>query len=356
MANSFQYTTIEEQIKKLKSQHLLIENEKFAKAALQTYGYYNIINGYRDPFIIRDYNEKTYSPNVTFEEIYALFKFDHNVRAAVLLAMLDLEEHIKAAVAEIIAEDFGSDYHTYLHRNNYRDRKVSDPRFSRNKILAGMKKTAECSYTQPIRYYRETHGVIPPWILLKGVYFGTLVNYIKFFKSKQRNKLIRAIYGDDISDEELPFYKDMLSDTLFTCLEYRNLAAHEGRIYNHVLKSTIRAFNAEGIRAGLPQLVSALSGIKYQQPFVIIEEALSDSLNEYCGAYPDDVLRLEKTLGFEIETERYVWVNERSRKYHNVAHCSGSNNCKKVSFEKIKNCDYVPCKKCCISSEEKRKP
>lgn len=49
MDESYQYTTAEQQLQKLKLQKLTILDEDLAKSALRTYGYYNIINGYRDP-------------------------------------------------------------------------------------------------------------------------------------------------------------------------------------------------------------------------------------------------------------------------------------------------------------------
>lgn len=57
MDNSYHYTTTDQQIHKLKSQLLTFEDETRAKQILQTYGYYNIINGYRDPYIIREYGK-----------------------------------------------------------------------------------------------------------------------------------------------------------------------------------------------------------------------------------------------------------------------------------------------------------
>lgn len=57
MDESYQYTTAEQQLQKLKRQKLAIIDEDLAKSALRTYGYYNIINGYRDPYITRSYGE-----------------------------------------------------------------------------------------------------------------------------------------------------------------------------------------------------------------------------------------------------------------------------------------------------------
>ena len=46
------YSTPEEQIEKLKGQHLIIENENFAIRALSSYGYSNLIKSYREPYMI----------------------------------------------------------------------------------------------------------------------------------------------------------------------------------------------------------------------------------------------------------------------------------------------------------------
>ena len=347
MINTYDYTTTEQQIQKLKSQLLTFEDENLAKQILQTYGYYNIINGYRDPYIIREYGKKKYSPDVTFEQIFALFSLDHEIRDAVLLSMIDLEEHLRAVVADIIAEDFGSDYNKYLQKNNYRDRAVSNPHFRRNKILDGMKNTAEKSNTQPIKYYREQHGIVPPWILLKGINFGTLVNFIRFFKSPQRNKLIKSLYGEPVTEENIDSYKDFLSDTLFTCLEYRNLAAHGGRIYNYIPSCNIRNFDNSEFKKGLPQFVASLYYLEYEQPFKRIYEAISHALNEYCPKYPTDLERLEKAMGFEIVREQYVWVNPQTKKAHLSEHCSGASNCVQIPLDEAKAQNYIPCKKCC---------
>ena len=352
MDNLFPYTTPEQQILKLKSQMLNFTDEEMAKTNLRTYGYYNIINGYRDPYIIREYGCKKYSPDVTFEQIFALFSLDRTIRGGVLLAMIDLEEHLRATVADIVAEDFGTDHNIYLSKDNYRDKHVSNPRFRRNNILADMCHTAETSYTQPIRYYREVHGIVPPWILLKGVYFATLVNFIRFFKAPQREKLIHALYGNLINEQNIDDFKDILSDTLAICLEYRNLAAHGGRIYNHIPNSSIRYFENSSLKKGLPQLIHALKMFDYSSPFERLNVVVLQALNAYCPAYPNDLERLERATGFHITRDKKVFVNEKTKKYHSNRYCSGSKNNTCISFEQAKELGYTPCKKCLLNTVE----
>lgn len=46
-----EFTTIEQQIELLKSRNLVFKSEKNAKIILESYGYYEIINGYKDFYI-----------------------------------------------------------------------------------------------------------------------------------------------------------------------------------------------------------------------------------------------------------------------------------------------------------------
>ena len=82
------YTTSDEQIALLIKKGLKIENVEIAKYNLERYGYYNIINSYKQPFQIKSNKEKVYRPGTTFEQIFSLFIFDHSLRNSVMSAML----------------------------------------------------------------------------------------------------------------------------------------------------------------------------------------------------------------------------------------------------------------------------
>ncbi|MDD7045341.1 MAG: hypothetical protein SOU08_03135 [Anaerococcus sp.] len=53
------FKTIDEQIKILKDRKLIFINEETAKLNLMRYGYYEIINGYKD-FMLKSKNPDTY--------------------------------------------------------------------------------------------------------------------------------------------------------------------------------------------------------------------------------------------------------------------------------------------------------
>ncbi len=349
--SDFEYTTIEQQIKKLKSQHLIINNDVMAVHALRTYGYYNIINGYRDPYITRTYKEKTYSPDVSFEQIFSLFILDRKLRYAVLYAMTDLEEHLRAVIAEIIGESFGTSHDLYLAETNYRDRPVRNKKFTRSAILESLTNTAEHSYKEPVRYYREKHHIIPPWILLKATDFGTLTNYVKIFLRPQREALINSLYESNVIKSNMDYWKNMLSDTLSICLEYRNLAAHGGRIYNYVPRSSIREFHISSTFGGLGILLKCLEKLSYYRPYASLDNAIKNALSDYCTEYPNDLPRIEKALGCKIQMAKIVYINQKTKKFHSNPHCSGGMNLPECSLDDAIENNFTPCKRCVFEKE-----
>lgn len=271
-----------------------------------------------------------------------------------MMSMINLEDHLKAILSDIIGQSFGVDHQKYLARNNYRDKPVTNPKFSRNEILYTLSNTALRSRKEPIKHYREKYGIVPPWILFKDTYFATIVNLIRFLKGPERNKLMYRLYGDQITQSNIEAYKDLLSDTLFICLDYRNQAAHGGRIYNYIPKSILRPFNELEFSQGLPQLIASLGYLNYEIPLKQIDKAISRAINHYCNTYPtkEDIDRLSDATGFTIARETRVWANEKTKTYHSNQHCSGSHNLKSTLYDEALSSGYSPCKRCFVKNSK----
>ncbi len=353
------YSTPEEQICMLKNKGLLFEDEDFAKAQLSEYGYYNIINSYKAPYITITDGVKAYEPSTTFEQIYSLFVLDHNLRNSIMAAMLDLEEHLRAATAEVIAKNFGTDHEEYLKWEHYRDRSVSRDRFSLRGILGTLRQNL-MSDKDPIKYYREHYGVVPPWILFKGTYFSTLVNFVRLFKNRQKQELIQIMYNVDEEISSLPIVSRLFSETLFTCLDFRNRAAHGGRIYNFEPRSTSSLLNNSELLEifhdldcwknshGVAQLLALLSCFLYITPYNTIDSSLFEELNRHLALYPQDKIYIENITGMQLTQKRIVWISPKTRKYHSDPNCSGIKNCIKITFDDsaFDLTQFSPCKKC----------
>ena len=341
------HSSVEHQINKLKSQQLLIQDEKQAKDALMLYGYSNLIKSYRDPYFIIDGGQKTYRSGVSFEQISSLYLLDKNLRNAVMASMLALEEHIKEAAANVVAKSFGTDHNDYLKFKNYQNKRKKKIQFSLANLLNKMRGVLNTD-KDPIHHYMQKYNTAPPWILFKSVYLSTIINFIDQFKALEKVSMANSLYELselNISQTDLT---RLMMDTLFTCNDYRNTAAHGGRIYNHVCRNTISSYGNMPLPFhGFSQLLYLLRLLKYKDPYLYLQKALDEQINRHCSIYPADVTYLGQSLNINITPISYVYIANKNNKYHTNPHCSGILNPKQMELSSAESLGYIPCKRCC---------
>lgn len=344
------YTTPEEQIQKLKSQNLIIDDEEKATAALYAYGYSNLIKSYREPYIIRSDNATVYRSGVTFDQVYSLYMLDKNLRNAVIAAMLDLEEHIKEQASDVVANSFGIHPDEYLNYRNYRNKRKRRKQFTLSSILTTMRNALDTD-KDPIHHYNTVHEIVPPWILFKSIYFSTIINYIDQFRIKEQIQMAHKLY--DISAYNITELQavQLMMDTLYLASDYRNLAAHGGRIYNYTSKNRLRIDDIISdcgplANAGFNQLLVALELLNYSGPAKHIRSILNKQLNRHCNLYPQDVTYLGQILNIDIVQKRVVFTSDHSNKFHRIPYCSGIKNAQKIDYDKAISKGYIPCKRC----------
>ncbi|MGP1349009.1 MAG: Abi family protein [Stomatobaculum sp.] len=298
-------STVEQQIEKLKSQGLIINNESKTAEQLSIYGYSNLIKPYREPYsFINGTSQLEYRTGVTFEQVCSLYLFDKNLRTAIIAIMLDLEEHVKASAAAILAEAFGTKSDDYLEYRKFRNKRKKKLHFTLSHILQTLNNT-KLSEKDPIHHCMASHGDVPPWTLFKGVYFSTVVNFIDQFKAPEQLELYSRLFGDSLNllaDQQKIFF---MMDSLFVCTEYRNLAAHGARIYNHDSSGNFRWNEIVGPKQtpcpeGLSLLLYILHKFRYATPYNTMVKSLFEEWQRHCDAYPSDVTYLANTLRINI--------------------------------------------------------
>ncbi len=305
MNNPIVISTIEQQIEKLKGQGLIINDESKTAEQLSIYGYSNLIKPYREPYsFINSDSKLEYRTGVTFEQVCSLYLFDKNLRTAIIAIMLDLEEHVKASSASVLAEAFGTKSNDYLEYRRFRNKRKKKQQFTLSHILQTLNNT-KCSDKDPIHHCMVSHGDVPPWILFKGVYFSTVINFIDQFKEVEQLNLYDRLFGTYLnfaSDQQKIFF---MMDSLFVCSEYRNLAAHGARIYNHDSSGNFRWNEIVDPKQapcprGLSLLLYILHKFRYATPYSTIVKSLFEEWQRHCDAYPSDVTYLANTLHINI--------------------------------------------------------
>lgn len=352
MSESISYSSVEHQLEKLQSQNLIIEDIASAKNALNTIGYSSLIKSYREPYTYRKNDKVKYRDGVTFEQLVSLYLLDKHLRSAVIAAMLDLEEHVKAISAEVIAARFGTSTDEYLNYRNYRNKRKRKARFSLSGLLTKFHETL-LSEKDPIHYCMQKHGDVPPWILFKGAYFSTIVNFIDQFKEPEQLTLMSKLY--DMEDTALSenALRYLMLDTLFVCQEYRNLAAHGGRIYNYSCSYQFHVSQIWGEQppsdlSGFNTLLYLLHLLSYSYPYLTIANALDQEINRHCKRFPADVTYLGSILNVNITQRNVVYRSKGGRIFHRDPHCCGIKNAEILDLSEAKSQGLKACSKCTI--------
>ena len=103
------FKLVTEQVDLLKSRGMLFEDEQDAICKLLSDNYYNIINGYKDLFLDTTNNQEVFKTGTTFNEIYALYEFDNQLKNIFLEYILKIENILRTQVAYHFSSFHGND-------------------------------------------------------------------------------------------------------------------------------------------------------------------------------------------------------------------------------------------------------
>lgn len=209
------YKTNEELINYLISKNVKVSNKKDALKKIEKYTYYSIVNSYKSVF--KDENGN-YKDNVSFDEIYALYNFDKNIKYIFLKYSLEIEVQVKALIANQISKIYGI--------KNYLSEKNLDEKFdssTKRKLIKKIRKEINDDYKvhSAITHYKDNYGFIPPFVLTKILTLGVVSSYYGLLKQSDRQAIAKKF---KISDRAL---KQILKNLTIV----RNICAHNDRLY-----------------------------------------------------------------------------------------------------------------------------
>ncbi len=230
------FKTYGEQIELLKSRGLVIENEQFTLEKLEEDNYYSIINGYKDLFLDKFDNNK-YLENTTFEEIYALFEFDRNIKSILLKNILAVENILRTLIAYNFSEKYGND--NYLKIDNFETLKgsgCSQKKYQERveqiqKLICNMQLDISNNIKKKpyINHYILNYGFVPLWVLVNSISLGRLSQFYSLMDQAVRIKV--SVHWNVMEKDLNQFVKNLSY--------FRNLCAHDERLYNAVNNQNI---------------------------------------------------------------------------------------------------------------------
>lgn len=219
--NKKEFKTLDEQLGIFKSKGLTINDEEEARNILLKENYF-FINGYRRVLMVSS-KEKKFVKGATFDELYAIFMFDRELRNILFKNLLIVENNIKSIISYKLSVKYGYKEKNYLKESNFTTdnkdkRRVSD-------VINKMKRQIRVNSQNhsATLHYVTNYGYIPLWVLVKVLSFG-LINELYGILKPEDQKEIADLYGIEMEDMEI--YLSLLAN-------YRNLCAHEDIVFDH---------------------------------------------------------------------------------------------------------------------------
>ncbi|WP_306489228.1 Abi family protein [Anaerococcus octavius] len=233
-----EYKTYNQQLKILRERGLSVPTNGKPKRFLEQENYYNVINGYKDLFLQKDFNDQPLVPEkylkgTHFDELKSLFLFDRELRNLFLKYILIFENSFKT----VLSHEFSKKYrkpNSYLEIKNYVD---DNPK----KVLQQISILTKTIHNKvdkdgAIKHYIENHGSVPFWVLVNYLTVGNLSYLYSILKDTDKNTIAKYYskkYNKQYeSSPALRIDSEDISAALKIVNLVRNKCAHDERLYN----------------------------------------------------------------------------------------------------------------------------
>ena len=253
---------------------------------IEKYTYYGIVNSYKANFKDKDNN---YKANVSFDEIYALYEFDKNLRYIMLKYALEIELVIKSLIANALCNKYG--LQNYLDINNL-DNNANNK--VKEKIIDKINDEIKRNYKvhSAITHYMDKYNYIPPFILVKVLSFGVISSLYGLLEQSDRQQISKYF---KISDK-------LLKQILKNLTSIRNICAHNERLFCFRDKYTInfklidKNYRSKDNTTNLYMMINILKLVldneKYNEMVSLIDLEIDKLKSKLVSIYVEDILRI----------------------------------------------------------------
>ena len=219
-------------------------------SALLRDGYYAIVNGYKAPFLDREASaaagEERYLAGTRFDDIYGLFSFDRDLRAATFRYLMAIETLMRSLMSYSFCEVHRPS-EAYLKATCYTPKAhYLRGAESYEGDLAWMLNTLEhhargVEEDSPeggdgsdvrVAHYRDNHGGVPLWVLMCELTFGNLKYFYALMRREEQSAVCARVAELCRAGKEAASSREGMLDDLELMVDARNICAHGERLWN----------------------------------------------------------------------------------------------------------------------------
>ena len=209
--------SIEEQIIRLKSSGLIIDNEQEVHKVLSIISYFRLACYWRPMEL--DKSSHRFKPNSKFENALSLYYFDKELRALIFSAI----QSVEIALRTKVIHDFSTKYGPFWFMD---ENLVKSDKQQQENIISIRKELDRSKEDFIQEHYQkyDTPDIPPAWKTLEVASFGVLSKLYGNFKDKTVKKKIARSFG-------VPQH-EFLESWMRSIAVLRNCCAHHARVWN----------------------------------------------------------------------------------------------------------------------------
>ena len=218
--------TYYEQLKKLQSRGLIVENEQKALHLLENLNYYRL-SAYLYPMLTPDKAAREFKPNSTFEAAFKMYCFDRELRLLLLGDIEKIEVSFRAKLTYVFSHKYDAFWYTY-------DKLFKNSKTHQNSLESISKSLTDSTEDFALKFKKKyLNHHLPSWMAFEIVTFTHLSKIFENAKDTAAKADVSESFG-------LPY---QLFENWIHMLTYtRNMCAHHSRFWNRdfsikVLKS-----------------------------------------------------------------------------------------------------------------------
>ena len=214
-------------MRKLRNDKNIDCNGSAHKRILVRAGYFNIVNGYKAPFISgQDAKGKhSYISGTSISQLQSVKFFDDQLRSFLLKYIVQVEEETRTLTGYKFDECNNNGLISWYDTNAYNPNKSLQEKMG---VISKAYSELSRSKLDYVKFYMDNHKQIPTWIMIKVVNFSTFIDIINVSKMDISHALCHLY---DLEDQNSRPNVKLLIGALHWMRKIRNACAHNERIY-----------------------------------------------------------------------------------------------------------------------------
>jgi abortive infection bacteriophage resistance protein len=261
--------TVEEQVKNLLDQKLVLVDREYAMSFLNDVSYFRLIKAYSLGLKPKngDYND-----GVTFEQIVELYKFNCNFRQALFSDIERVEVNLRCRLANYFSSKYG--VLGYENKENFANADYHSEFI--DDVAQELKRNAKSPFVKNFQNNFKDSKV-PMYALVELFSFGTLSKFFKNMKNEDK-KAVALTYNIGYT-----YFESWIESIAYV----RNLCAHYGRLYNAKLSIIPMLYKQySGVGIDNIRVFGVLLCIKHLVPHDIHWYDFVDQIELFIEKYP----------------------------------------------------------------------